>query len=57
MEGTEQPAAFQNHQEVSYLGVTLTPNGISPGKDKMQAKAPTDIKMAHSFIDLCNFLH
>jgi hypothetical protein len=47
------------NQEVSYLGFTLTPNGISPGKDKLQAirdaKAPTDIKMVRSFIGLCNF--
>ena len=47
------------NQEVSYLGFTLTPNGISPGKDKLQAirdaKAPTDLKMVRSFIRLCNF--
>ena len=47
------------NEEVSYLGFTLTPNGITPGKDKMQAireaKAPTDIKMVRSFIGLCNF--
>ena len=47
------------NQEVSYLGFTLTPNGISPGKDKLQAirdaKAPTDLKMVRSFIGLCNF--
>ena len=47
------------NQEVSYLGFTLTPNGISPGKDKIQAireaKAPADIKMVCSFIGLCNF--
>ena len=44
------------NQEVSYLGFTLTPNGISPGKDKLQAirdaKAPTDLKMVRSFIGL-----
>ena len=50
---------FFGNKEVSYLGFTLTPNGISPGKDKLQAirdaKAPTDIKMVRSFIGLCNF--
>jgi len=45
--------------EVSYLGFVLTPNGISPGKDKLKAirdaKPPTDIKTIKSFIGLCNF--
>ena len=44
---------------MSYLGFTLTPQGIVPGKDKLQAikdaKPPTDIKMIRSFIGLCNF--
>ena len=47
------------NNNVSYLGFTLTPNGIKPGKDKLQAvrdaKPPTDIKMVRSFIGLCNF--
>ena len=47
------------NEEVSYLGFTLTPQGIVPGKDKLQAirdaKPPTDIKMIRSFIGLCNF--
>ena len=47
------------NEEVSYLGFTLTPNGIVPGKDKLQAiknaTPPTDIKMVRSFIGLCNF--
>jgi hypothetical protein len=47
------------NNEVSYLGFTLTPNGISPGKDKLKcirdAQPPTDLKMVRSFIGLCNF--
>jgi len=47
------------NQEVNYLGFTLTPDGITPGKDKMKsiknAKPPTDVKMIRSFIGLCNF--
>ena len=47
------------NEEVSYLGFTLTPNGIFPGRDKLQAiknsKPPTDVKMVRSFIGLCNF--
>ena len=47
------------NKEVSYLGFTLTPDGITPGKDKLQAiksaLPPTDIKMVRSFIGLCNF--
>ena len=50
---------FFGNEEVSYLGFTLTPQGIVPGKDKLQAikdaKPPTDIKMIRSFIGLCNF--
>ena len=45
--------------EVSYLGFVLTPEGITPGKDKLkaikEAKPPTDVKMVRSFIGLCNF--
>jgi len=36
------------NKEVSYLGFTLTPEGIKPGKNKLKAikdaKLPTDIK-------------
>jgi len=43
----------------SYLGFTLMPEGIKPGKNKLQAnkdaKPPTDIKTIQSFIELCNF--
>ena len=47
------------NKNVSYLGFTLTPNGIKPGTDKLRAirdaLPPTDIKMVRSFIGLCNF--
>jgi len=46
-------------QQVSYLGFTLTPQGIKPGKAKLKAiklaKAPTDVKSICSFVWLCNF--
>jgi hypothetical protein len=44
---------------VIYLGFTLMPEGIKPGKNKLKAikdtKLPTDIKMIRSFTGLCNF--
>jgi hypothetical protein len=44
---------------VSYLGYTLTPEGIKPGKNKLKAikdaKPPTDLKTICSFVGLCNF--
>jgi hypothetical protein len=44
---------------VSYLGLTLTPEGIKPGKNKLKAikdaKPPTDAKTIRSFVGLCNF--
>ena len=50
---------FFGNQEVSYLGFTLTPQGIKPGRNKLQAikdaKPPTNIKMVRSFVGLCNF--
>ena len=50
---------FFGNQEVSYLGFTLTPQGIKPGRNKLQAikdtKLPTNIKMVRSFVSLCNF--
>jgi hypothetical protein len=43
---------------VSYHGFTLTPEGIKPGRHKLQAikdaKPPTMIKMVRSFVGLCN---
>jgi hypothetical protein len=49
---------FRN-KEVSYLGFTLTLEGIKPGKNKLKAiqtaKAPDDIKTIQSFVGLCNF--
>jgi hypothetical protein len=47
------------NKEVSYLGFTLTPEGIKPGKNKLKAietaKAPADVKTIRSFVGLCNF--
>jgi Reverse transcriptase (RNA-dependent DNA polymerase) len=47
------------NKEVSYLGFTLTPEGIKLGKNKLKAikdaKPPTDIKTIRSFVVLCNF--
>jgi hypothetical protein len=53
-----EKCVFRN-KEVSYLGFTLTPEGIKPGKNKLKAikdaKPPTDIKTIRSFMGLCNF--
>jgi hypothetical protein len=50
---------FFANKEVSYLGFTLTPEGIEPGKNKLKAikdaKLPTDVKTIRSFVGLCNF--
>jgi hypothetical protein len=50
---------FFLNKEVSYLGFTLTPAGIKPGKNKLKAikdaKPPTDVKTICSFVGLCNF--
>jgi len=47
------------NQQVSYLGFTLTPEGIKPGKAKLktikQATPPDDVKGIRSFMGLCNF--
>jgi hypothetical protein len=47
------------NKEVSYLGFTLTPEGIKPCKNKLKAiqtaKAPADVKTIRSYIGLCNF--
>ncbi len=48
-----------SNKEVSYLGFTLTPEGIKPSKNKLKAiqtaKAPADVKTIRSFVGLCNF--
>jgi hypothetical protein len=45
------------NKEVSYLGFTLTPEGIKPEKNKLKgikdAKLLTDIKTIRSFVGLC----
>jgi hypothetical protein len=47
------------NKEVSYLGFTLTLDGIKPRKDKLKAikdaKPPMDIRTMRSFVGLCNF--
>jgi len=47
------------NKELSYLGFTLTPDGIKPSKNKLKAikdaKLPTDTKTNRSFVGLCNF--
>jgi hypothetical protein len=51
---------FFGNKEVSYLGFTITPEGIKPGKNKQKAikdaKPPTDVKTIQSFVGLCNFI-
>jgi hypothetical protein len=46
-------------KQVSYLGFTLTPEGIEPGEAKLKAiknaEPPCDIKEIRSFMGLCNF--
>jgi hypothetical protein len=46
-------------RQVSYLGFTLTPHGIKPGKAKLRAiklaTAPNNVKAIWSFVGLCNF--
>jgi hypothetical protein len=46
-------------RQVSYLGFTLTPDGIKPGEAKLKAiklaTAPGDVKAIRSFVGLCNF--
>ncbi len=47
------------NKEVSYLGFTLTPEGIKSGKNKLKAiqaaKEPANVKNIRSFVGLCNF--
>jgi hypothetical protein len=49
---------FSDNQ-VSYLGFTLTTQGIKPGEAKLRAiknaTAPNDVKSIRSFVGLCNF--
>jgi hypothetical protein len=46
-------------QQVSYLGFTLTPQGIKNGIAKLKAiktsETPHDVKSIRSFVGLCNF--
>jgi hypothetical protein len=58
LEGNLEKCVFGN-REVSYLGLMLTPEGIRPSRNKLQAiqdaQPPTNIKMVRSFVGLCNF--
>jgi hypothetical protein len=55
----EQYLKRVENKEVSYLGFTLTLDGIKPGKNKLKAikdaKPPTNIKTIRFFVGLCNF--
>jgi putative transposase len=50
---------FFAQTEVAYLGFTLTPNGILPGKDKSAAikdfKPPATVRQVREFVGLCNY--
>jgi len=50
---------FFGDDQVSYLEFTLTPSGIKPGEEKLEAiknaATPSDIKSIQSFIRLRNF--
>jgi len=50
---------FFGYKKVLYLGFTLMPDKIKPGKIKLKAikdtKPPTDVKTIWSFMGLCNF--
>ncbi len=50
---------FFGKKEVSYLGFTITPEGIKLGMNTLKAikdaKPPTDVKTICSFVGLCNF--
>jgi hypothetical protein len=51
--------SFFEAVEVSYLGFRLTPQGITPGNDKLKAMAearpPNDVHEVRQFLGLCNF--
>ncbi len=53
------PKSFFGAVEVSYLGFRLTPQGITPGTDKLKAvadaKPPNDVHEVRQFLGLCNF--
>ena len=44
---------------MAYLGFTLTPDGITPGEEKLklikEQQAPTNLKQVRAFVGLCNF--
>ena len=50
---------FFGNTEVAYLGFVLTPEGIRPGREKLQLlrnmPLPTNLHQVRQFIGLCNF--
>ncbi|HEY7534112.1 MAG TPA: reverse transcriptase family protein, partial [Nitrospiraceae bacterium] len=50
---------YFGNQKVAYLGFTLTPTGIEPGKEKLKLvkeyKEPTNLREVRAFVGLCNF--
>ena len=53
------PKSFLRAVEVSYLEFRLTPQGITPGTDNLEAVAnarpPNDVHEVRQFLSLCNF--
>jgi hypothetical protein len=41
--------------KVSYLGFRLTPQGITPGTNKLKAMPPNNVHEVRQFLGLCNF--
>ena len=50
---------FFGNTEVAYLGFVLTPEGIRPGREKLQLLSdmppPNNLRQVRQFIGLCNF--
>ena len=50
---------FFGNTEVAYLGFVLTPEGIQPGREKLQLlrdmPPPNNLRQVRQFIGLCNF--
>jgi hypothetical protein len=50
---------YFGNRQVAYLGFTLTPTGIEPGKEKLKLvkehKEPTTLREVRAFVGLCNF--
>ena len=50
---------FFGNTEVAYLGFVLTPEGVRPGREKLQMlckmQPPTNVHQVRHFVSLCNF--